>query len=161
MDWWRRAFVLLSGDDHADCRTWAYLFAHTLSAPGDTSLRTIASRESIIRAVTEWRANTPLHEEHESKLVTFLRRLDGLDDDVPEPDRKKDEDPSSPGDGIRMLCKTFPGTTPTYWQTEISCRDLDELLRANDRKNWAESATRSAHIENYMRAIKWVRRNHV
>jgi hypothetical protein len=162
LDWWRRAFVLLPGEDKADCRRWAYLFAHTLSAPGDTRLRALVTRESIADSVTAWRVNTPLHEEHESKLVAFLRRVDGLDEDVPYPDggKVKDDEPARTGDGIKMLCQAFPGTTPTYWQTEISCHDIDELLRANDRRSWADSATRSAHIENYMRAVKWVRRNH-
>lgn len=161
MQWFRRSWVLLAAED-GDWQTWAYMFAHTRAAPGDKSLTLLQTRDSIKAAVGEWRQNAPLHEDLELEFVRFLRRLDGLTTDVPE---MREEDSSrgvqpSCASGVAALCRLFPGTTPEYWQSEISEKDRDSLLADTHEGDYATSPTRKRHIENYLRAVKWIRFSH-
>jgi hypothetical protein len=162
--WFRRAWVMAGdGDSDAPWRTWVYLFAHIYSAPGDRTLATLQSEETIRATVGEWRAGLPLHDETEPELVRFLRRLDGYDTDVPDPDAKESTERAPAGslDGVSSLCKAFPGTTPDYWMTGISGRDIDDLMRTRQTaEDWAKSPERTEAIKRYLNAVKWIRYNH-
>ena len=158
--WYRRTYFLF-GDEETEWRLWVYMYAHTRSAPGDSSLLLLTARNTIKDVVGQWRAELPLHEEHEIALHRFLRRLDGDVQAVPPVDQPAIQPPPpTPWDGIAQLCRLFPGTTPEYWWAGISERDTDELLRASDRNDWATSRTRLQHIDNYLTAVRWIRRTH-
>jgi hypothetical protein len=112
-------------------------------------------------AVGEWRLSIALHEDIEPELVRFLRVRDGIDAGVPSPtDAAPDPEQAGPVDGVTAMCKAFPGTTPDYWMTGISERDIDELCKRLDRGNWATCDTRKHAIDSYLNAVKWIRKAH-
>jgi len=157
--WFRRAWALVG--DEGSWRTWAYMFAHIYSAPGDWTLQTMTEREAILTAVGEWRGNAPIHEEHDADIVAFLRLFDGYEDSVPDPAEKpKPHQAASSAPGVSGLCKRFPGTTPDYWIAGISEKEIDELMRQGDAGDFATSAARDAAIKRYLTAVKWVRLAH-
>jgi hypothetical protein len=143
-------------------RTDILLFAHTRSAPGDRSLDLMQDKGGIIAEVSEWRTELPLHDDNVEDLLRALRTLDGdYDITVPRlPEDKQQERPASELAGVNMLCQIFYGTTPEYWRSGISDAEIDELMRARDSGQWANSETRKRAIENYLRAVKWMRRCH-
>jgi hypothetical protein len=111
--------------------------------------------------VAEWVSAFPGHEENFPELVALLRLLNRDDDAVASLTPRKPQAQNEMG-GITMLCKMFSGTTPEYWQSGISQAEIDALVQCQDTHGgqWATSAMRSDAIENYLRAVKWIRKAH-
>jgi len=156
--WFRMAGTICE-----DLRTEIYLYAHTRSAPGDTSLQLLQTPDAIRETVGAWRAGLPLHEGNEASLVRLCRLIDGYvqpDVDAPGQPAKEPDHEDSEARCIRILCGTMPGTTPTYWRSGISVAEMDALMKAKSREPWAESRRRGAAIENYLNAVRWIREAH-
>jgi hypothetical protein len=155
----------MAGTITEDLRTDVYLFAHTRSQPGDVSLASLQTADAIREAVGAWRCGLPLHDENEAALVRLCRLIDGYTQpDVLAPGQDEPKDEASPEDMdsrcIRMLCESMPGTTPTYWRSEISVAEMDALMRARRPEAWAEAPRRKDSIANYLNAVKWIRHAH-
>jgi hypothetical protein len=169
LQWWplharaRRWFTRAGELCGSEYKTDIYLFAHMQSAPGDRSLDLLQDAPSIIAEVGEWRTALALHDDVVADLVLFLRTLDGFDDgDVPRLPKEKAEANKHASElaGVGMLCKMFPGTEPEYWRSGISEAEIDELLRCQYAGAWATAPQRVTAIENFRRAIKWIRCAH-
>jgi hypothetical protein len=151
----------MAGEIVPDLRTDVYLYAHTRAGPGDTSLAALQVEAAIRETLGAWRGGLPLHAENEPALVRLCRLIDGyVQPDVLAPGQAAPQEEDA-GDVdarcVRMLCEAMPGTTPTYWRTEISVAEMDALMRARNREPWAESAKRGAAIENYLNDVRWIR----
>lgn len=155
-DWFWHAYQELG--ERGDWRTWAYLFAHTRSAPGDKSLLLVMGPVATMAAVGSWRRRCALHREVEGSLVGLLRELDGYVETVVDPDRVKEEIAPRPKPmaGVAALCRMFPGTNPDYWRAGISARETDALLSSEK----SAETDRTQAIRNYLTAVRVVRRNH-
>lgn len=153
----------MAGEIVDDLRTDVYLYAHVHSAPGDTGLATLQTADAIRETVGAWRCALPLHDDNEASLVRLCRLIDGyVQPDVLAPEQKGTEPEHDDVESrcVRMLCEALPGTTPTYWRTEISVAEMDALMRARKPEPWAESPRRKSAIENYLNAVRWIRRAH-
>jgi hypothetical protein len=138
-----------------------FLFAHAKSATGDKALREPLDREEWLSVARKWLDNAAIHDGQVGELCKALRALHGGGSTVPEPDesRRKDAGPVTPHAGIAILCKTFPGTTPDYWLTDCAAEDARAYAAAvNADASFATSRKRKAAIEDYLRAVRWIRR---
>jgi len=154
----------MAGEIVADIQTDVYLYAHTRSAPGDNGLATLQTDAAIRETVGAWRCGLPLHADNEASLVRLCRLIDGyVAPDVQAPDQvteSMDSQEDTESRCVRMLCEALPGTTPTYWRTEISVSEMEALMRARKPEPWAESPRRKSAIENYLNAVRWIRQAH-
>jgi hypothetical protein len=87
-----------------------------------------------------------------------LRMLDGVDADIIP--TKTEPRPQNPMPGVAMLCRLFSGTTPEYWMSGISVKEIDHLRQANEPEQWATSQCRRAAVEQYQLAVKCIRSAH-
>jgi hypothetical protein len=162
--WFLRAFKLLEGNDVLQID--AFLFAHAHSGIGDVTVRSYMTDEAMRKKLNEWHDDVPVHEEQVATLCDTLRALDGQNDSVPDVRDKDDGDLAEIGtantpQSIATLCKAFPGVSPEFWLTDISSADSTEMLAAvGSDGGWAESPIRREAVANWLRALKWVWRNH-
>ena len=161
--WFVRSNELLS--EVKDDQIKVYLYAHAKSAPGDVSLRSLMLAEDIRAAIRIWFDGLAIHENQISELCDRLRELDGETESVSDPYAKpKWQEPSQPDnmpEFVSMMCSAFPGVTPEYWLTEISSEASRKMFAgATHDGPWATHPERTAAIENYLRAVKWVWKNH-
>ena len=156
--WFSRAYKVVEWSDVGGVA--CYLYAHTRSAPGDISLRFLTQSEDIRTTVLDWYENAAIHERQLEVLTAELRRLDGNDSCVPDPDEKNDgaarDYPHDNGAQFAaIMCKAFPGATPEYWLTEISSGDARKMLeKIADDAPFATSPERTRAIANYLKAVK-------
>lgn len=162
--WWRRANDLLA--EVRDDQIKIYLYAHTKSAPHDASLRLLMIPDEIRTTIREWYDQTAIHDGQLNELVDRLRELNSDSDDVPDPypKPKRKNETTTPDDApefVGMMCKAFPGVTPEFWLTDISAADARKMFSGVIHEGpWATHPERTAAIENYLRAVKWVWKNH-
>jgi hypothetical protein len=142
-----------------------YFFAHVHSKPGDVSLVELSTADAVQDAVKAWLRQQEFSEADSLTLAEALYRMDhGDDNPVSSPETKPDNETQSIvtlEERVAELCELFPGTTPTYWQSEISSIEGDKLAAAmiaatGDEGAWATSAIRTRKIGSYMNAVKWI-----
>jgi hypothetical protein len=161
--WFLRAFKLLDGNDVLQIA--AFLFAHAYSGAGDKTVREYMTDEAIREKLDEWRNDLPVHDDQVAALCDTLRDLDGQQDSVPDV-RDDSEDGEeveavNTAHSIASFCKAFPGVSPEFWLTDISSADSMQMLSAvGSDGGWAESPIRREAVANWLRAVKWVWRNH-
>ena len=162
--WFLRAFKLFDGDDILQIS--AFLFAHAHSGIGDKTVREYMSDESMRAKLNDWRDGLAIQDDQIPELCETLRGMDGQGEFVPDLTDGKVEDiepmaPSSVPQNVAALCKAFPGVSPEFWLTDISSNDsMLMLATACNESGWAESPLRRAAVANWLKAIKWVWRNH-
>ena len=161
--WFLRAFKLFDGDD--EMQIAAFLFAHAHSGIGDTTVRKYVTAGAIRDTLVEWWDELPIHGEQVPVLCEALRKLDGEGESVPDADEKTEcahiACTSSVPTSIAALCKAFPGVSPEYWLTDISSADsMEMLVSVGSGGSWAESYERRTAVANWLKAVKWVWRNH-
>ena len=162
-NWFSRAYKIVSWSDVGGIA--CYLFAHTRSAPGDKSLRLLSGSEEIRTTVLDWYEQSGIHQGQLAVLSGALNRLNGVDNDVPNPDATPTQDDSAPVDNsarfAAAMCHAFPGSTPEYWLTEIpSTVAVKMLAEASGSGQFATSPERTRAISNYLTAVKTLWRMH-
>tara|TARA_Y100000310_G_scaffold314264_1_gene363464 strand:+ start:951 stop:1667 length:717 start_codon:yes stop_codon:yes gene_type:complete len=161
--WYSRAFNLLTGNPNQ--QIWSYLLAHARSAEGDTSLRTLMTVPSIVETLTDWSASLAIHDEQLGELGDRLRELDGDSDIVPPPETDgaplEEVHDDLPG-FVAAMCRAYPGVSPEFWLTGCPAHTARQMLQnaASGSGSWALSAERAEAIENFLKGIKWVWKNH-
>jgi len=165
--WFVRWFAAFEGQP--DMQAGVYLFAHTRSKPGDTSLRDLGDMDAVAVAVGDWMRELPVPEADLPELTERLRRM-GASDEVPPPPKQSaagaagdDAAGATPEERAAMLCAQFQGTTPEYWLTGCSERAAMMMAAAriageNADGCWANSPERARRMASYMNAVKWVAR---
>ena len=162
--WFVRSMKLLEGDE--SMQTAVYLYAHAVSGPGDRSLQGLTSEADIRTVLQDWYDSLPVHDNAEQleALCDALRRLDGDADIVPDPDRETvREDPQDDLPAfVTTICQAFPGVPPSYWLTELPAHEVRAMIAkvSVGSDDWATSPKRTAAIENWLKAVKWVWKNH-
>ena len=161
--WFLRAYKLLDGVN-AD-QVAAFLYAHAHSAPGDASLRMVVTLDAIRTALREWMDGVAIHNEELPEICDELRRINRQRDTVPDVDQRPTDDDDSIGDVpqfVAAMCKVFPGVSPDYWMTGIAGCDARDMMQSavSGGCNFATSADRTEAQRNFLRAVKWVWRNH-
>ena len=161
--WWTRAHKLVEFDSLG--KVACFLFAHTRSAPGDTSLRMLTGTEEIREAVLSWYEQSAIHRGQILEIQQRLMRLDGIEDSVEDPDAKPREQTDTATRSstrfVSAMCKAYPGVTPEYWLTEISASDAHRMMEdACSDGVFATSPERTKAITSYLRAVKTLWRNH-
>ena len=162
--WFLRAFKLLDGDDML--QIMAFLFAHANSNIGNTTVRDFMSESSMREMLFEWGDDLAIHEGQLAELCETLRKKDGQSEQVPDVNESElDQEDTITNDSvpqsIAALCKAFPGVSPEYWLTDISSNDAMLMMASvGNSGGWAESETRRNAVENWLKGIKWVWKNH-
>jgi len=161
--WFVRAMTLLDGDERL--QTAAYLYAHAVSAPGDRSAQGLTSERDIRVNLDEWYESLPIHEDADqmAALCDSLRRLDGDVDMVPDIEERESEPvEDNPQRFVTTICQAFPGIPPSYWLTELPAHEVRAMIAAvsEGSGDWATSAARTTAIGNWLKAVKWVWKNH-
>jgi hypothetical protein len=162
---WFEAFA-----EQPDMQAGVYLFAHTRSKPGDTSLRALGDMDSVAVEVGAWMRDLPLTEAGVTVLTERLRAM-GADEEVPPPPGPAKHaaggsaDPAlvSAEERAAQLCGLFEGTSPEYWLTGCSERQATMMAAAkiaheNAEGCWAQSPVRARRMASYLNAVKWVAR---
>ena len=163
--WFVRAMAILAGDEHL--QTAAYLYAHAASAPGDRSLQGLMTESAIRAFLSDWLDSQPIHSDADqmAALCDSFRELDGEDGSVPDPDAK----PTAPEpiqddlpQFVATICQAFPGVLPSFWLTELPAHEIRAMLaKVNEGSdNFATSPSRTTAIGNWLKAVKWVWKNH-
>jgi hypothetical protein len=159
--WFDRAFKAFEGSQRG--QVLAFMFAHAHSAPGDKTVLDLMAAPDARAAVTAWGDRLALHDNGFDALCDRLAALDGDGDSVPDP-AKKDDDSGAQQDTVAtwaaMMCKAFPGARPDYWLTEIGASDARAMLAGVGSEDFAESFERTEAIRNFLKAIKWIWKNH-
>ena len=163
--WFIRAKKLMNTEDVPDiAHTAAFLFAHAHSGVGDVTVQSVLTLPDIVQRCTEWFDCLPLHAGHILPLVNRLRELDRNVSSVPDgPDNDmSDEVLANQPAGVAIMMKAFPGTTPDDWLTRVSAADGRDYVSAvsDGGGNFATGQKRTQAITNWLRAVKWVWRNH-
>jgi hypothetical protein len=158
--WLYRAYQVAI--DGGDDRVWLYLYAHAHSGIGDVSLRGLMTSEAIIAAVDAWSKAQAIHAGQVNEICQRLMALDGHRNLVPDVGREADDADERDGaeDFAATMMRLFPGTTAEYWMVGIPAGAARNLLLAQESGPWAESGKRKAALENYQRAVRWVRLSH-
>jgi len=163
--WFLRAMALTGDDNHT--QTAIYLYAHAFSAPGDRSLINISTIADIEREVMPWYDALPMPDDADqiTALCERLTEIDGGVASVPDPDRSETETESEDNSTrfVALACKAFPGVSPDYWLTDMpshAIREMISSMSATEGDGWATSERRTSAIANWLKAVKWVWRNH-
>jgi len=153
-------------EDQTELQVGVYLYAHVYSKPGDRRLIELTSMDTVQGAVSEWLRGLPVHGDSLQQIVAAVYRLDNGDAEeiVEDPTRPtEDKTPRTLEDKVASLCRMFEGTTPTYWQSDISKAEALRMaanMAASDGGSnaWAESPIRARRVANYLNAVKQIAR---
>ena len=161
--WFVRSMAI-AGDD--ELKGAIYLFAHAHSGVGDVTVRDLSTMADLERVVRPWFEALPIHEEQAEALCEVLARIDGGGENVPDPDKADEQAPdheqASMTQFVSLAMRAFPGVAPSFWLTDMPSAAVREMMCdvSSDGSGWAVSAQRTQAITNWLRAVKWVWRNH-
>ena len=159
--WFDRAFKAFEGSQRG--QVLAFMFAHAHSQSGDKTVNDLTAGDDIRAAVTAWAEAVAIHDSDLEALCDRLTTLDGDGDSVPDP-AKKDEPSATQQDTAAtfaaMMCKAFPGASPDFWLYEIGAGDARAMLAGVGSEDFSESFERTEAIRNFLKAIKWIWKNH-
>jgi len=159
--WFARWHPIFVGN--IEVQPWVYGYAHAQSRAGNKMLLELTELCQVADAVTSWSKHIAFPVGQLGPLYERLQQLDNLELSVHAPGWK----PAAEKElnllvDIVALCKAFPGTTPTYWRSDISKAETDAIVDA--LRAYQKTATdtiqpdsrRDKAIHSYHSAVKWV-----
>lgn len=158
--WYRRALALTA--DGGDDSVWLRIFTAAHCKPGDKTLVRLSTAGQIREAVDEWIDNLPIPARDTYQVCEAVLIMDGDSSCVPNPNPTDADASDSNILGFAgTMMQQFPGTTVDYWTCQISEREVEELCdSATGKAGWATSSKRLTAIEQFQRAVKWIRMAH-